>query len=132
MTGAPWRAFLRRRQAAVLGLAVALGVAWGWGWARFALPDLQGDALPTVRLYAGGEEIAAFQGTSRRSQVWVPLAQMPRHVVDAVLAAEDRRFFQHGGIDPLAVLRAAGTDLRWREVRQGGSTITQQLARTLF
>jgi penicillin-binding protein 1B len=52
--------------------------------------------------------------------------------VDAVLIAEDRRFFQHRGIDLLAVLRATTANLRHRQARQGASTITQQLARTLF
>lgn len=115
-----------------VGMAGALGMAWGWvGW-RYPLPHPGGATLPTVRLYAGAEEIAVFQGTSRRSQVWVPLAQIPRPVIDAVLTAEDRRFFQHRGVDLLAVLRAATTDLWHHEVRQGGSTITQQVARSLF
>jgi penicillin-binding protein 1B len=52
--------------------------------------------------------------------------------VNAVLATEDRRFFHHRGIELRAVLRAARSDLQHGEVRQGGSTITQQLARTLF
>jgi penicillin-binding protein 1B len=116
--------------AAVATLLIAGGV-WTWAGWRYPLPD-PGATLPVVRLYAGTQEIAAFQGTSRRSEIWVPLARIPRAVVDAVLATEDRRFFSHWGIDLLAVVRAATTDLRHREVRQGGSTITQQLARTLF
>jgi len=116
--------------AAVATLLIAGGV-WTWAGWRYPLSD-PGATLPVVRLYAGTEEIAAFQGTSRRSEIWVPLARIPRAVVDAVLAIEDRRFFSHWGIDLLAVVRAAITDLRHREVRQGGSTITQQLARTLF
>ncbi len=127
------RGALRKRGLlAALAVAVALGGAGGWAWGRSALPDPGRDVPPTVRLYAGGEEIAAFQGTSRRSQVRVPLGQIPRPVVNAVLAAEDRRFFQHLGIDLRAILRAATLDLRRGELRQGGSTITQQLARTLF
>ena len=117
---------------AALILAVALGAAGGWAWVRYPLPDLRDGPLPTVRLYAGGEEIAAFQGTTRHAQVWVPLNRIPRPVVDAVLATEDRRFFQHWGIDPAALLRAAATDLRHGALRQGGSTITQQLARGRF
>ncbi len=126
------------RQTATIGIVVVLamvliagGIRTWVGW-RYPLPDAGVASLPTVRLYAGPEEIAAFQGTSRRSQVWVPLARTPRHVADAVLAAEDRRFFQHWGIDLLAVMRAAITDIRHQAARQGGSTITQQLARTLF
>jgi penicillin-binding protein 1B len=52
--------------------------------------------------------------------------------VEAVLAAEDRRFYQHVGIDVVAMLRATAANLRQGGIRQGGSTITQQLARTLF
>ncbi|HEY7675786.1 MAG TPA: transglycosylase domain-containing protein, partial [Candidatus Methylomirabilis sp.] len=121
-----------RRLLAALALAAVVGGAGGWAWGHSALPDPGGEAPPTVRLYAGGEEIAAFQGTSRRSQVWIPLHQIPRPVVAAVLAAEDRRFYRHGGIDLWAVLRAATTNLRHGELRQGGSTITQQLARSRF
>jgi len=123
---------LIRRCLAALIFAAALGVAWAWmGW-YFPLPSQPSAAASTVRLFAGSQEIAVFQGTSRRLQIWVPLAAIPRPVVDAVLSAEDRRFFQHHGIDLLAVVRAAATNLRSGGVRQGGSTITQQLARTLF
>jgi monofunctional biosynthetic peptidoglycan transglycosylase len=62
----------------------------------------------------------------------VHLAELPRHVVDAVLAAEDAHFFRHSGVAPLGIARAAWQDLRAREVRQGGSTITQQLVKNLF
>ncbi|MEW6335817.1 MAG: penicillin-binding protein 1C [Acidobacteriota bacterium] len=53
------------------------------------------------------------------------------HLVHAVLAAEDRRFFRHPGVDPLALARAAWQDLRARRVVSGGSTLTMQLARML-
>ena len=108
------------------------GLAWAWiGW-QWPLPDGQFETLATIRLYAGPEEIAVLEGTAPRAQVWVPLGQVPPSVVNAVLATEDRRFFRHWGIDIWAVLRAARSDLRHGQVRQGGSTITQQLARSLF
>jgi len=116
-------------------LAVGLFVGGlGLAWARWSspLPDLRKGDLPAVRLYAGSEEVAAFHGTSRRFQIWVPLGEIPQPVVHAVLAAEDRRFFHHQGIDVRGVLRAALVNLRRGGVRQGGSTITQQLARMLF
>jgi membrane peptidoglycan carboxypeptidase len=110
----------------------ALGLVCAW-WS-YPLLDLRKEHLPAVHLYAGSgsPEIAALQGTARRSQIWVPLGEIPQPVVHAVLAAEDRRFFHHPGIDVRAVLRAAVTNLRRGGVRQGGSTITQQLARMLF
>jgi penicillin-binding protein 1B len=111
--------------------AVVAGVWAGVGW-LVPLPTRASADQPTLRLYAGTEEIAVLNGLSRRAQVWHPLAAFPPAVVDAVLIAEDRRFFRHRGIDALAVLRALTTNLRHGEIRQGASTITQQLARTLF
>lgn len=62
----------------------------------------------------------------------VPLDQMPDHVIKAVLATEDRRFFEHVGIDFLGLSRALSENVRANGVVQGGSTITQQLAKNLF
>jgi penicillin-binding protein 1B len=105
---------------------------WGvLGWA-LPLPVRPATDGPTIRLYAGNEEIAVLHGLSRRAQIWRSLDEFPKPVVDAVLTAEDRRFFRHGGIDLWAVIRAGAANLRQGGIRQGGSTITQQLARTLF
>ena len=60
------------------------------------------------------------------------LAEMSPSLPQAVIATEDRRFYSHFGIDPVGLVRAAVTDLRARHVVQGGSTITQQLAKVLF
>lgn len=57
---------------------------------------------------------------------------LPEHLVDAVLAVEDRRFYHHFGIDIIGTTRAAVANLRAGRVVQGGSTITQQLAKNLF
>jgi penicillin-binding protein 1B len=57
---------------------------------------------------------------------------IPRVMVDAVLAAEDKHFFQHSGFDPIGILRAAWVDVKERRSSQGASTLTQQLARTLW
>jgi 1A family penicillin-binding protein len=65
----------------------------------------------------------------REQRVRVPLDQLPRHFIDAVLAIEDRRFYRHWGVDPRRIAGAAGADLTARRFAQGGSTITQQLAR---
>ena len=115
-----------------IGALAILGLGWLWiGW-RFPLPLPPANPGPTIRLMAGGEELAVLPGTAARSQVWVPLDRMPREVVDAVLVAEDRAFLSHPGIDWRGVARAALTNLRRGGVHQGGSTITQQLARLLF
>ncbi|MEO8811421.1 MAG: transglycosylase domain-containing protein, partial [Caulobacteraceae bacterium] len=62
----------------------------------------------------------------------VTLADLPAYVPKAFLAAEDRRFYRHGAVDPRAILRAARRDLAAGRAVEGGSTLTQQLARTLF
>lgn len=108
------------------GALAAVLLSTGWP----SLPEPPPDAR--VRLYAGDAEIAVFQGPSRHMQLWMPLADIPPVVVDAVLIAEDRRFFQHAGVDLAAVARAAWTNLRQGRVAQGASTLTQQLARTLY
>ncbi len=62
----------------------------------------------------------------------VPLEQMPKYLIDAVIATEDRRFFEHVGIDFIGVFRALTVDARANGVVQGGSSITQQLAKNVF
>ncbi|MCX8569613.1 MULTISPECIES: PBP1A family penicillin-binding protein [Hyphomicrobiales] len=62
----------------------------------------------------------------------VPVDEMPDHVIKAVLATEDRRFFEHYGIDVLGLIRAMSENMRANSVVQGGSSITQQLAKNLF
>ena len=62
----------------------------------------------------------------------VPIAQMPPYLIQAVLATEDRRFFDHHGIDPIGTARALTVNAGASGVVQGGSTLTQQLAKNLF
>src|SRR5690606_22263522 len=62
----------------------------------------------------------------------VPIDELPEHVIQAVLATEDRRFYQHFGIDFPGLARALFENVRANSVVQGGSTITQQLAKNLF
>ena len=62
----------------------------------------------------------------------VPLDEIPDHLIKATLSTEDRRFFEHFGVDVLGTLRALATNLNAGETVQGGSTLTQQLAKNLF
>lgn len=59
-------------------------------------------------------------------------SEMPQFYIDAVISVEDHRFMKHPGIDPIAILRAVWTDIRERAFMEGGSTITQQLAKNLL
>ncbi|MCF8069893.1 MAG: PBP1A family penicillin-binding protein [Desulfobacterales bacterium] len=89
-----------------------------------------GETLPLLELEP--EEIMLFFGPEREKRQIVSIEQIPHFLADAVLAAEDRRFYQHHGIDPRGILRAFITNLRHGEIRQGGSTLTQQLAKNYF
>lgn len=76
--------------------------------------------------------LATYYGPEQRECRAVAIDRLPPHVFYAVLAAEDDRFFVHNGVSATAVLRAALVNLGARRIRQGGSTITQQLARNLY
>lgn len=76
-----------------------------------------------------GKEMGQFEAVRR---INVPLEVVPRHVRDAFIATEDRRFYDHGGVDLRGVARAAVVNLRSLGVREGFSTITMQAARNTF
>ena len=123
---------MRTRVASICLLGVAgLGLTIvAWGWWTLSLP--RGASAPITYLDRDRQEIAPLLGENGRAQIWTPLDRIPRAVVAAVLAAEDRRFMSHVGVDPLAVGRAALVNAREATVVRGASTITQQLARGLF
>lgn len=64
--------------------------------------------------------------------LFVPLSKMPGSLINAVVAVEDSSFWKHSGIDYLAIMRAAAKDIMHRQLKEGGSTITQQLAKMTF
>jgi monofunctional biosynthetic peptidoglycan transglycosylase len=68
----------------------------------------------------------------RHAQSWIPLAQASRHLIHAVVAAEDPKFFGHEGVDWEAVKESLETNVRKASFARGGSTITQQLAKNLY
>ena len=74
-----------------------------------------------------GNVMAVFHAEENRSPV--DLERVPQHVVDAILDVEDDRFWQHGGVDLRSTMRALVTNVQSGEVRQGGSTVTQQLVK---
>jgi penicillin-binding protein 1B len=78
------------------------------------------------------EPIGAYYGPDREQRELVRLEQVPRHLVDAILAVEDQRFESHHGIDPRRIAGALVANLRAGRVRQGGSTLTQQLVKNFF
>ncbi len=97
---------------------------------RIAALRVDGRAVGAVALEP--PLLAAFYGPRRVERRPVTLADLNNDLVRAVLAAEDDSFFRHGGLSLTGVLRALWVDLSGGEIRQGGSTVTQQLARNLF
>ncbi|MDQ7794584.1 MAG: PBP1A family penicillin-binding protein [bacterium] len=89
------------------------------------LPQLEATRVFDIN----GELVASL---FRENRVEVPLASLPRYLPAAVVAIEDRHFYRHPGVDPLGVLRALYRNLLAGRVVEGGSTITQQLAKILF
>src|SRR5688572_5485995 len=120
--------------AGMLVLGAGLGT-WGYLAFKSDLPE----NLSVVTDYrpirasqifsADGETIGEFFVEKR---VLIPLAEIPEMVRKAFVAAEDARFYQHGGIDYLGIVRAGFTNLKAGHVVQGGSTITQQVAKLLI
>lgn len=78
------------------------------------------------------EELMSFFGDEREQRRIVSFDEIPSHLIHAILAAEDVRFYQHHGMDLRAITRAFFTNIRHAAIRQGGSTITQQLAKNYF
>jgi len=89
-----------------------------------------GESLPILELEP--EEIMQFFGEERERRHLVAIDQVPEDLIRAVMAAEDHRFFEHFGVDWRGILRAMVTNLRTGAIRQGGSTLTQQLAKNYF
>jgi penicillin-binding protein 1B len=90
----------------------------------------EGEELPELRIEP--ELLSGDPGAGLALARPVPLEEVPPHLTGAILAVEDRRFLSHGGLDLRAIARAALVNLRHGELVQGGSTITQQLAKTLY
>lgn len=97
------------------------------------LPDPRAMALqhqpPNLRILATNGTFIAERGMRRE---YVPYDRFPQHLINAVIATEDRRFRYHFGFDPVGTTRAILKNRSSNEIVQGGSTITQQLAKNLF
>jgi penicillin-binding protein 1A len=130
----------RRRGLGLLKLAVLLCLwaaifgAGVLGYFALTLPDTNqltvAERRPSVTILADdGGLIATFGDLFGQP---LSLKQMSPWLPKAVIATEDRRFYSHFGIDPIGLARAVFTDLRSGHLVQGGSTITQQLAKTVF
>jgi monofunctional biosynthetic peptidoglycan transglycosylase len=130
---------VRRRRRIVIALAVlsALGLLGGYVVAGLP-PRSEVQALAKKRpgqtaLMRQRRAEAEREGQRpRRHQTWVPLSQVSRHLLHAVLASEDQRFFGHRGVDWTALRESVEENVKRRRLWRGGSTLTQQLAKNLF
>ena len=119
----PWRA---------AGI-VAASLLLVFTWLSWALPVSRAlEPLPEATLVLVDTEGTPFARRGALKDEPVDVRELPPHVVNAVLAIEDRRFRDHFGIDLRGVARAARHNAEAGEIQQGGSTITQQLAKTSF
>lgn len=122
----------RRIVTALLALALAVPAVLGGAFAvavgRTPLPEVR---LPEATLIydASGNVIARLFVQNRQT---IPLSDMPQYLLDAIVAVEDHHFYRHWGLDPRGIARALIRNLSAGEIVEGGSTITQQLAKNLF
>src|SRR5882762_10105148 len=118
----------------VLGLWAFIGAIGVVGWVAAHLPPIQSLEVPkrppSIQIVGLNGRVLATRGEMGGSAV--PLRELPAFLPKAFLAIEDRRFYAHWGLDPLGVARAVAANVLHRGVSQGGSTITQQLAKNLF
>lgn len=116
---------------------ILLGVGSVYGLYKYIEPQLPDvNTLKDVRLqtpmqvYSADGELIAQYGEKRR--IPLTLQQMPPELIKAFIATEDSRFYEHHGVDPIGIFRAASIALVSGHASQGASTITQQLARNFF
>jgi penicillin-binding protein 1A len=119
---------------AVLGLWAAIAIIGVVVWVGAHLPAIQSLEIPkrppTIQIVGLDGSVLASRGEAPGSNV--ALKDLPPFLPKAFIAIEDRRFYSHYGIDPVGIARAAVTNILHRGVSQGGSTLTQQLAKNLF
>lgn len=115
-------------------IAVVLGMSAGAYIALGGIPSVedlkQHKAVPGTKVYADDDTLIGEFKIEKG--VFVPLDRVPRYLVNAIVAVEDGRFWKHKGIDYLAIVRAAVKDILHVGLKEGGSTITQQLAKITF
>lgn len=114
------RRLVGRLLAAILVVCAVLAAVTVWRGYDMYRAALTRQSIP--------EAVAELQQESGYTSV----DDLPQRYLDAVVAVEDHRFYDHGGIDPIAICRAAVNDLCTMSLAEGGSTITQQVAKNLF
>ena len=131
-----WRRLFRRCAylAAVAGVWALVLLAGAIGFLAIGLPDIDeaiaAERKPGMTIVAANGDVLTNFGEVYGA--YVPTDQLPPALIDAVVSIEDRRFFRHFGLDVWGVMRAAAINLFAGQVVQGGSTLTQQIAKNIF
>jgi penicillin-binding protein 1A len=120
-----WPVLLALLVGAVSGVAIAAAI-------HVPRVEAMGSFTPSLVTQLLDRNGRAFATFARERRVMLKESEMPQIMQNAVLASEDANFFRHGGIDAMGIARAAFTDLRRGKVVEGASTISMQLARSLF
>ncbi len=119
---------------AVFGLWAVIAAVGVAVWVGAHLPAIQSLEIPkrppTIQIVGFDGSVLATRGEMAGANV--SLKDLPPYLPKAFIAIEDRRFYSHHGVDPLGIARAAVANILHRGVSQGGSTLTQQLAKNLF
>ena len=102
----------------------------GWNGEITSITSSKGTALSSLLLEP--ELIRNMHSRSDEDRIPVPLDDIPGHLIDAILAIEDQRFFDHAGLDIRRIVGAAAANVRAMRIKEGASTLTQQLAKNLF
>ena len=125
--------FWRYRRLIFLVSLLTVTALAGLAYLLVHAPLPSADALDktTFLMAADGKTRVASLNAGENREV-VPLEKVPRVLVDAVLASEDKNFYEHGGLDPVGILRATVNDIRGGGALQGGSTITQQYVKNIY
>jgi penicillin-binding protein 1A len=120
--------------AVVFGLWLLIAAIGAITWVGAHLPPIQSLEVPkrppSIEILGADGHVLATRGDMGGAAV--PLKELPAYLPQAFIAIEDRRFFSHHGVDPLGIVRALAANVLHRGVSQGGSTLTQQLAKNLF
>lgn len=125
-----WRALLGFGVISGLAIIAILGLI---GWSLHNLPLEQPDIArsePAIAIEAADGSPLGRVGTFKTADA--ELDDFPKHLIDAVLSIEDRRFYSHSGVDARGIMRALRSNMRAGAIVEGGSTITQQLVRMMY
>ncbi len=130
------KALIRASEALAVILVLLLASA-GYLWSLSTrLPDLRVNpdaiTMPETSIVYAADGTVLAEWYDAEDRTVVPNDAIPQSLKDATVAIEDKRFYEHSGVDPQAIARALSVNTQAGEVRQGGSTITQQTVKLLF